>query len=85
MSDTVLNGLCFYIFALFVMIVAFRLDVKTISGLQRKELDSCGKREGNGDPTGKAEEAPTLPAESKFLERKVTDNIYYRKQPLFLA
>ena len=33
-----------------------------------------------GDPTGKAEEAPSRTAESKRLERKGTDNIYNRKQ-----
>ncbi len=35
-----------------------------------------------GDPAGNAEEAPMLPAESKFLERKGTGNIYHQKKSM---
>ncbi len=43
-------------------------------------MTPAGIRAKMGDPTGNAEEAPMLPAESKFLERKGTDNIYHEKQ-----
>jgi hypothetical protein len=35
-----------------------------------------------GEPGSEAEEAPALPAESKFLERKETDNIYHENNNL---
>jgi hypothetical protein len=43
--------------------------------MERKALDSCGKKSGAGDPTGGTpRRLPSLPAESKCLERNVTDN-----------
>ena len=51
---------------------------KTLSGTKLQALDYSGKIEGDGRPTGKAEEAPSRTAES--LERKGTDKIYNRKQ-----